>query len=214
MSTLAFCFWGVRGSLPSAGAQTVGYGGNTPCLEVKAGDRRFIVDMGSGLRPLGAAIGFGPHDAHILLTHYHYDHVQGLPFFGPMFNPANRFSVHGPAFEGRDVRALLAGQMVKPYFPVGLEVVRAKLDFHTIPVKSELQFGDVKIQTDALSHPDGCIGYRFEVGGRTLVYCTDIEHDYGAGDERLMALGRDADVIIIDELADLMVDKMDFGLVE
>jgi phosphoribosyl 1,2-cyclic phosphodiesterase len=200
MTNLSFRFWGVRGSLPSAGPQTARYGGNTPCLEVLAGDTRFIVDLGSGLRALGGAIGFGPHAATVLMTHYHYDHVQGLPFFGPMFNPANKFEIWGPSFEGRDVRSLVAGQLVKPYFPVGLEVMRAQLSFHGIQAGETRAFGPVTVKTCALFHPDGCLGYRFEAFGRTLVYCTDVEQDHGPHDARMVAFARGADTFIVDAM--------------
>ncbi|MBS2030914.1 MAG: MBL fold metallo-hydrolase [Deltaproteobacteria bacterium] len=200
MSRLAFRFWGVRGSLPSAGAKTVRYGGNTPCLEVRAGDELFIVDMGSGLRPLGEALGFGPHAATVLMTHYHYDHVQGLPFFGPMYNPKNRFAIYGPPYEGKPVREVLAGQMVRPYFPVGLEVIQAQLDFRDVLPEQTLKFGEATVRTTALNHPGGSLGYRFELGGKAICYCTDVEHDGGAGDARVEAFARGADWFIIDAM--------------
>lgn len=200
MARLSFRFWGVRGSLPAAGAHTVRYGGNTPCLEVRAADRTFIVDMGSGLRALGESIGFGPHVATVLMTHYHYDHVQGLPFFGPMYNPKNRFEIYGPLYEGGHVRDVLAGQMTRPYFPVGLEVIRAALDFRDVGPDQVLQFGEARVSTAALNHPGGSLGYRFEADGKALVYCTDVEHDGGKQDEQLIHFARNADVFILDAM--------------
>lgn len=200
MAPLAFRFWGVRGSLPAAGAHTLRYGGNTPCLEVRAAGRTFIVDMGSGLRGLGEAMGFGPHVATVLMTHYHYDHVQGLPFFGPMYNPKNRFEIYGPRYDGQHVRDVLAGQMVQPYFPVGLEVIRATLDFRDIGPDQVIAFGEARVSTAALNHPGGSLGYRFEAGGRTLVYCTDVEHDGGPGDAQLLKFAQNADVFIVDAM--------------
>jgi phosphoribosyl 1,2-cyclic phosphodiesterase len=200
MAQLAFRFWGVRGSLPAAGSHTVRYGGNTPCLEVRAADELFIVDMGSGLRPLGEHVGFGPLRARVLMTHYHYDHVQGLPFFGPMYNPRNRFDVYGPRYEGKPVREVLAGQMVRPYFPVGLEVIQAELAFHDVEPGQALSFGEATVKTAPLHHPGGSLGYRFEVGGRSVCYCTDVEHDGGARDAALIEFARGADWFILDAM--------------
>jgi len=198
MAKLGFRFWGVRGSIPSAGSHTVRYGGNTPCLEVLADGARFIVDLGSGLRALGESLGPGPQQATLLLSHYHYDHVQGLPFFAPVYNPESRFAIYGPPFEGKRVRELLAGQMVQPYFPVGLEVFRAQLQFCDLEPGQTLSFGALTVKTTPLHHPGGSLGFRFELGGKSICYCTDVEHDGGAGDARLIELARGADWFILD----------------
>lgn len=200
MASLSFRFWGVRGSLPASGAHTARYGGNTPCLEVRAGDRLFIVDLGSGVRGLGENIGFGPHKAVVLMTHYHYDHVQGLPFFAPLFNPANEFEIWGPDYEGRRVRELLADHLIRPYFPVGLEVLRAKLSFHDLQPAQTLNFGDVVVKSEPLFHPQGSTGFRFEFGGKVFVYCTDIEHDGGPWDARLTRFAEGADQFVLDAM--------------
>jgi phosphoribosyl 1,2-cyclic phosphodiesterase len=200
MARLSYKFWGVRGSLPSAGATTVRYGGNTPCLEVRCDDHLFIVDMGSGLRALGAALGFGPLSATVLMTHYHYDHIQGLPFFGPIFNPKNKFEVYGPEYQGQGVRDVLGGQLIRPYFPVGLEILRAELTFKPIAPGEVIRFGDATIRTCDLFHPGGSLGYRFEVGGKSLVYCTDAEHDDGPMDRKLTEFASGADAFILDAM--------------
>jgi phosphoribosyl 1,2-cyclic phosphodiesterase len=200
MARLSFTFWGTRGSLPSAGAATARFGGNTPCLEVRCDDQLYIVDMGSGLRPLGAALGFGPMNATVLMTHYHYDHIQGLPFFGPVFNPKNRFAVLGPTFGTQTVREVLSGQLIKPYFPVGLEILRAELDFRTIEAEQTLTFGSTRIQTHGMYHPGGSLAFRFEVGGATLAYCTDVEHDNGPRDQALIKFVQGSDTVIIDAM--------------
>ncbi len=200
MSRLAFTFWGTRGSLPSAGTTTARYGGNTPCLEVRCDDQLFIVDMGSGLRPLGTALGFGTLRATVLMTHYHYDHIQGLPFFGPVFNPKNHFDVLGPAYEGKSVRDLLGGQLIKPYFPVGLEILRADLAYRSIEPEQTLDFGSTAIRTHAMHHPGGSLAFRFEVGGASLAYCTDVEHDGGPKDAQLVRFVSGADTLILDAM--------------
>jgi phosphoribosyl 1,2-cyclic phosphodiesterase len=110
----------------------VNFGGNTSCVEVRSGSDLCIFDLGRGLRELGVSLGRTPAKASMFLSHYHWDHIQGLPFFGPAYNPASVLDLYGPVREGRDVKALLSGQMVAPYFPVTLEALRARLQFHTI----------------------------------------------------------------------------------
>ena len=169
----------MRGSLPAPGAATRRYGGNTPCLEVRCGSRLIILDAGSGLRALGDRL-LGSNSsvqADLLLSHYHYDHLQGLPFFTPLFEPRNRFTFHGPRREGRSVRDVLEGQMVPPYFPVTLdEVARAELEFRTLEPGAPFWLGEVRVSSAELDHPGGNLGYRLEYRGRSLVYATDVEH--------------------------------------
>src|SRR5215475_9991485 len=125
-------FWGVRGSIATAGRETAQVGGNTSCVEIRAGEGRdetlFVLDAGTGLRALGESLS-GPVEAHLLLSHLHWDHIQGFPFFGPAYVPGNRIHVHAPerCAPGGDVRAALAAQMRAPHFPVGLETMRAEL---------------------------------------------------------------------------------------
>jgi phosphoribosyl 1,2-cyclic phosphodiesterase len=192
----------VRGSIPAPGSATRRYGGNTPCLEVRAGARRIILDAGSGLRPLGERLrnGGGPVEADILLSHYHYDHLQGLPFFGPLAEPQNRFVFHGPRREGRSVQDVLEGQMVPPYFPVTLdELARATLEFRSIEPGEPFAIGAVHVASTDLDHPGGSLGYRLEFGGRTLVYATDVEHSERPS-EALVDLARGADVLVHDAM--------------
>jgi phosphoribosyl 1,2-cyclic phosphodiesterase len=200
MARLSFTFWGTRGSLPSAGTGTTRYGGNTPCLEVRCDDQLYIVDMGSGLRPFGASLGSAPIRATLLMTHYHYDHIQGLPFFGPVFNPQNRFDILGPSFDGKTVREVLSGQLIKPYFPVGLEVLQANLEFRTIESDQTLAFGSTRIKTHSMYHPGGSLAFRFEVGGASLAYCTDVEHDDGPRDQQLIRFIAGVDTVIVDAM--------------
>ena len=124
-------FWGTRGSIPSPGPATAGYGGNTPCVQVETRGSRFILDAGSGIRPLGIHLleEQGPLDTTIFLTHFHWDHIQGFPFFGPMYRPEARLHVVGPQQEDLDIRSLFAGQMGPIYFPVPFEAVSAQMTF-------------------------------------------------------------------------------------
>lgn len=192
----------MRGSVPAPGAATRRYGGNTPCVEVRAGSRRIILDAGSGIRALGEHLRDSdrPVEADILLSHYHYDHLQGLPFFAPLAEPQNRFVFHGPRREGRSVQDVLEGQMMPPYFPVTLdEVARAAIEFRSIEPGEPFAIGPVQITSAELDHPGGNLGYRLEYGGRALVYATDVEHTETPA-EGLVDLARGADVLLHDAM--------------
>jgi phosphoribosyl 1,2-cyclic phosphodiesterase len=195
-------FWGVRGSIPSPGPQTRRYGGNTPCVEVRVGDALMIFDLGTGARPLGEdLVAQGqPVTASVFLSHYHYDHLQGLPFFTPIFMPQNAFTFYGARRNGQTVKEILSGQMTQPYFPVTAEgVFRARLDFHDLQQGEVLQVGAAKVSTVELNHPGGNLGYRVECEGRSVVYATDIEH--GGGDEsHFFEFAKGADLLIYDSM--------------
>ncbi|HUM12526.1 MAG TPA: MBL fold metallo-hydrolase [Myxococcaceae bacterium] len=192
----------MRGSVPAPGSATQRYGGNTPCVEVRAGERRIILDAGSGLRALGERLreAGGRLEADLLFSHYHYDHLQGLPFFAPLAEPGNRFVFHGPRREGRSVQDVLEGQMVPPYFPVTLDqIARAQLEFRSIEPGEPFSIGPVRITSTELEHPGGNLGYRLEYGGRSLVYATDVEHTDTPA-EALVELARGADVLLHDAM--------------
>jgi len=196
-------FWGVRGSIASAGGHTVGVGGNTSCVEVEAGPTRICFDAGTGLRAFGTHLGAAPLELHLLLSHFHWDHIQGFPFFGPAYIPGNKLHVYGPERSvprGSDVRGALDAQMRAPHFPVGLEAMRAELDFRALPAGAAFAVGEAMVRTAAACHPNGCLAYRIDHGGRSMVYATDTEHDgrTGALDTQLVELARGADVLIYD----------------
>jgi phosphoribosyl 1,2-cyclic phosphodiesterase len=194
-------FWGVRGSIPSPGPRTTKVGGNTSCVEVRAGDQVLIFDMGTGLRSLGEALfqekAGEPIEATIFVSHYHWDHIQGLPFFGPGFAPRNRFTIYGPDRNGQGIRDVLAGQMVPPYFPVPLEALRAQLDFKQVKSGGKLQVGPASVTAKELYHPGGVFSYRVDLGKKAVVYATDFEHGTEA-DDALVEFASGADVLIID----------------
>lgn len=194
-------FWGVRGSIPSPGPQTKRYGGNTPCVEMQVGESLLIFDLGTGVRPLGDSLVAkgAPVNASIFLSHYHYDHLQGLPFFTPIFIPHNAFTFYGATRNGQSVKQILSGQMTQPYFPVTAEgVFRAKLSYHDIQAGETVMVGPAKVSTLELNHPGGNLGYRVECEGRSVVYATDIEH--GGQDERFFEFARGADLLIYDSM--------------
>jgi phosphoribosyl 1,2-cyclic phosphodiesterase len=213
-------FWGVRGSIASAGREHAHVGGNTSCVEVRIGggaaagsgaaaargaggaDTLIVLDAGTGLRALGERLrGGGPVEAHILLSHFHWDHIQGFPFFAPAYAPENRLRLYGPerCTVGGDVRTALAAQMRAPHFPVGLEAMRAQLSFRAVAAGAEFGVGDARVRTAAGRHPNGVLAYRISAGGRSVVYATDTEHDPGGAlDGELLELARGADVLIYD----------------
>ncbi|MBI3183540.1 MAG: MBL fold metallo-hydrolase [Myxococcales bacterium] len=192
-------FWGVRGSIPAPGAKTSRYGGNTPCVEVRCGDELLIFDLGSGARLLGDSHP-RPLRASVFLSHYHWDHLQGLPFFSPMFDPRNQFVVYGPTRNGQTVQQILSGQMRQPYFPVSAEAVfRASVDYRPFAEGQQVQVGEAVVRALELNHPGGNLGYRVDYRQHSVVYATDIEHG-SESDERLVEFARGTDVLIYDAM--------------
>lgn len=198
MSSLSVRFRGVRGSLATPGRDTARYGGNTACVEVLAGDERIVFDMGSGLRQLGTELPSGSKVT-FFLSHYHWDHILGLPFFAPAFDPTCELVIHGATRMGRGVRELLAGQMVNPYFPVGLGELRAGLQFRSVASGTRVQVGEALVSVRELNHPGGALGFRVDYQGASVVYATDFEHGTAA-DEALVELARDCDFLIYDAM--------------
>jgi len=177
-------FWGTRGSIPTPGRKTEKYGGNTTCLEVRAGDTVLVLDAGSGIRELGDAwmrSATGPVRATLLFTHLHWDHVQGFPFFAPAYQSGNSLTVYGEDRAAGGIRELLSSTMRGDFFPVPLSAMRASLDFR--PTTDEFQIGPLRIRTFKLPHPGGCLGYRVESTDGVLVFATDCELDLAAANQ-------------------------------
>jgi phosphoribosyl 1,2-cyclic phosphodiesterase len=195
-------FWGVRGSTPTPTPGNLKYGGNTACVEVRTAEGQLLIfDAGSGIRGLGRLLlGAMPPQGHrimLFLTHYHWDHIQGFPFFEPMYAPQNYVYLHGFQSPCGSVEQALAEQMANPFFPVDMGVMRATRNFYTIREET-LQIGDARIVTRFLNHPQGCLGYRIEDAEGVLVYATDNEHGHPKGDENLRRLAENADLLIYD----------------
>jgi phosphoribosyl 1,2-cyclic phosphodiesterase len=199
-------FWGVRGSIAAAGPNTAIVGGNTSCVEVRGPDGELLIlDAGTGLRALGAALektGVAVR-AHLVLSHFHWDHIQGFPFFSPAFRPETELTVLGPercVGPNGDVRRAFETQMKAPHFPVSLEAMRARLTFRGLPAGQVVRVGGLTLTSGAACHPNGCLAYRIEHGGRAVVYATDTEHDRKSGlvDANLVELARGADLLIYD----------------
>ncbi len=196
-------FWGVRGSVATAGASTASVGGNTSCVEVRCGDELIILDAGTGLRALGAQLPRGRSvNASILLSHFHWDHIQGFPFFTPAYVPGNLIDLYGPeraAGKDGNIRGAFEAQMRAPHFPVGMETMRATLGFFPVASGQVFQIGAARITAASACHPNGCLAYRIEHDGCSVVYATDTEHlPDGRVDESLRQLAQGADVLIYD----------------
>ncbi|WP_207455604.1 MBL fold metallo-hydrolase [Azospirillum sp. SYSU D00513] len=195
-------FWGVRGSIASPGPQTARYGGNTSCLEVRCGGACLILDAGTGIRPLGETLAKrGPVDLDLFLTHSHFDHICGLPFFAPAFDPESRIRLWaGHLPPERRLRSVLRAMMSTPLFPVPVEIFRADCAFRDFDCGEVLEpKPGVTVRTTALHHPDRAVGYRIEFAGRSLCYITDTEHGGGNGDgDRLAEFVRGCDVMVYD----------------
>jgi len=199
-------FWGVRGSTPTLERDTWRYGGNTPCLELTAPDgTRFILDCGTGLRMLGnrwtETQGGRSIDAHVLVTHYHWDHIQGIPFFHPFFEAQNRF--HFYSFQSKylgpnSLRQVFEAQLASPYFPVDVSMMCAAREFHEIGGGDKWEINGTRISAGWLNHPQGCLGYRIETSGGSVVYATDNEPGVPELDQNLRQLAQGADVLIYD----------------
>ena len=190
----------MRGSIPAPGPATARYGGNTPCVEVRCGEERIVFDMGSGARALGESAGGSPVRASNFLSHYHYDHLQGIPFFTPLFDPRSRFDFHGPTRRDRTVKELVAGQMMQPYFPVTAEMVfRAQVQFRPVAEGERLKVGDAVVTALEVNHPGGNLAYRVDYDGRSVVYATDVEHGSDR-DARLEEFAAGADLFIYDSM--------------
>lgn len=193
-------FWGVRGSIACPGSETVRYGGNTPCIEMRVGGERLIFDGGTGLRVLGLSLlSQMPVKASMFFTHSHWDHIQGFPFFVPAFIKNNRFRIHGAvAPNGATIEQRLNDQMLHPNFPVPLQIMGAQLEFHDIQIGQVVQIGEVKVENALLNHPGEAVGYRVSWRGYVAAYVTDTEHFPDRLDENVLWLARDADVMIYD----------------
>ena len=194
-------FWGVRGSIAVPGSDTVRYGGNTSCLEVRSRGDLVILDGGTGMRPFGAElIENGPVDADILFTHTHFDHVSGVPFFKPMYMPGNNLRLRaGHLLPEHTLREVLCELMMAPLFPVPIDIMAADVSFLDFKCGEEFDLAcGVNVVTCPLNHPNGATGYRLTVGGTSLCYVTDTEHVDGELDRTILALIDGADYFVYD----------------
>jgi len=175
-------FWGVRGSIPTPGPSTVRYGGNTSCVEIRADGQIIILDAGTGLRPLGleliAEFDNQPLDLTLLLSHTHWDHIEGLPFFQPVYRANSRLRILGYEGARRGLDSVLSEQMESPFFPIGLREVPSNIRIEEL---KELKFtiGPVRVEACFAHHPGTCVGYRLFTSAGSICFFPDNEPHYG-----------------------------------
>jgi len=183
-------FWGTRGSVPTPGRTTEKFGGNTACVEIFEGDERLILDAGTGIRKLGKELMEGPFQGgrgvcHLLISHTHWDHIQGLPFFAPLYVEGNTVHIYA---RQRDVhlKTIFCNQTEDPYFPVGLEEVSAQVSYTELRDRSVFDIEGFRISSAPLNHPYIALGYRLDIEGSAVAYISDtapfstilLEHEY------------------------------------
>ena len=193
--------WGARGTFPLVGADALEYGGDTSCVEVRAGDGIIIFDAGTGIISLGKALleeNVGQID--LFFSHVHYDHIIGLPYFLPAFCSKTKLRIWaGHMLDGSTPEQLVDGIFRPPYFPITKEYMHADVEYRKFSPGDVLEpFPGVRLVTGALNHPNGAVGYRMERAGATFCYLTDFEHDGGAGDSEILRLAKNADLALLD----------------
>jgi phosphoribosyl 1,2-cyclic phosphodiesterase len=167
-------FWGVRGSYPAPRADTLKYGGNTTCLEVQTADSRLIVDAGTGIYALGQKLAHEPAHHHLVFTHVHWDHIQGIPFFAPLEDPAARVTIYAQAQALLIIEALFTHGFRQIYLPIPPVRLKAQLEFKPLHIGETWHLGGLEINTVRLNHPYICVGFRFRSEGRTAVFYSDL----------------------------------------
>lgn len=201
-------FWGTRGSIPTPGRSTLKYGGNTSCIEIRWGEHVIICDSGTGIRPLGekllADFKGKKIDGDLLITHTHWDHIQGFPFFVPAYIPGNRFRVHSVSSVGDSFENILRRQMGMNYFPVEVSDMASQIEFfHASP---EFEIGDVKVKSMFTNHPGVDAGYRFEFpDGRCVIYFTDHENHQAFAGKNELSARQDREIVDFCRGADVLV---------
>jgi len=204
-------FWGTRGSIAKPGSSTVRYGGNTSCVEVRSKRGTLVIlDCGTGAHPLGQSLISGGAKSlrgHILISHTHWDHIQGIPFFAPLFVPGNEWDIYGPRGLDQSLRETLAGQMRYTYFPISPDQFGATIRYHDL-VEGTFDVDDIRVTTRYLNHPALTLGYRLQADGATIVYCCDHEpysqslasgqEEFAGQDLRHAEFIRSADLLIHD----------------
>jgi phosphoribosyl 1,2-cyclic phosphodiesterase len=194
-------FWGVRGSTPTPQAGNLRYGGNTSCVEVRHENSLYIFDCGTGFRTLGQQLeseaNGQPIRAHIFVSHFHWDHIQGIPFFRPLYeNSENQFAFHSSR-RTRTLERVMEEQMASPYFPVNTSEMKATRNFYDIE-EGQTQVDTATVSALWLNHPQGCMGFRLETKDGILVYATDNEPGDEVFDKNVRKLAEGADVLIYD----------------
>jgi phosphoribosyl 1,2-cyclic phosphodiesterase len=195
--------WGCRGSIPVATPENIRYGGSTACVELQIGEQTIIIDAGSGIRELGSEIARrGTAHAHLLLSHGHYDHLMGLPFFSPVYDRGMKLDIWSGHTGGAPcTRDIIAGFMKEPYLPVTIDLMCANMRYHDIEAGSTLDLGHgISARSCPTNHPGGCLAWRVDCDGKSFVYLSDHEHGKSDVDEALVAFSEGADLMVYDAM--------------
>ena len=195
-------FWGTRGSIPTPGQRTVRYGGNTACVEVRNDDGALLVlDAGTGMRELGMSLiqqnGAAPLSFDLFLSHLHWDHIQGIPFFRPAFDRRTAIRIHAPVHP-KPLKELLGLGMDDPFFPVDLDAVPAQISMEEFASGTDRTVGPFKVHATRIHHPAPALAYRVECDGRSMVYATDTEDPFSGTENPVVALAEGADLLVHD----------------
>jgi len=205
-----FTLWGTRGSTPTVGGRFQRYGGNTSCMSLRAGGEVFIFDAGSGIRDLGfQLLADGIRKAHLFITHPHWDHIQGFPFFAPAYTPKFDITIYGAKGFGKDMESIFRGQLDRDYFPVQMEDMKSNLRFKHLP-DGAVKIGGAQVTWEFAQHPGATVGYKIALPGRKIAWVPDNEFLQGylgaptlardqplvASYERMIAFLSDADLVI------------------
>ena len=198
-------FWGVRGSIPTPGKQFTKFGGNTSCVEISIGDQTIIFDMGSGLKDLGNSIVKRKiKNFNIFISHFHYDHTCGLPFFSPAYAPDYNFSISSAKLRTRrETKDVLKQQISSPSFPLTIDNFSANIEYKDFDIEKDFIISkNIKVKTIKLNHPDGATGYRLESNNKSICYVTDHEHELNNKNDKLIDFLQGADALIYDSTYD------------
>ncbi len=182
-----FKFWGTRGSIPVPGKKTFKYGGNTPCVEIRTKDDNLVIlDAGSGIREFGNLLEQSGHDKQmdILFSHYHWDHIQGIPFFAPLYNSKAKVNFFGETCGGKKIKEILSSQMVSYYFPIEMDDTHAATTFNEISPGKKYIMNGLSVETIRANHSSPTISFKFTEEEKSFVYLTDNELVFDDGDSK------------------------------
>ena len=195
-------FWGVRGTIACPYNSYMKYGGNTSCVSVDCEGTLLIFDSGTGILPLGNKLmSTGNREVSIFFSHTHWDHISGFPFFKPAYSPDFNLNLYCGNLKkhGNSIFDVLSHQMANPTFPVPIDILKAKIEYHDFDAGESIELtNQIMIETCLLNHPKGATGYRVNFGGRSVCYVTDTEHKKEGLDENILKLAKDSDLLIYD----------------
>ncbi len=205
-------FWGTRGSCPCPGANTVRYGGNTACIEVRAGKLLIILECGTGIRELGARLmkefDGNPIEGHIFVGHTHWDHIQGFPFFVPLYSSKNSFNIYSVRGAHGSFQSIFSGSMASDYFPIPLGGMNGKINF--VEMSGPMDIGGARVSYRHLNHPGLCIGFRIETRGKVITYIGDHEVFSRLSGDNEISRHQDAEILDFARGSDILIREAQY----